>query len=114
MTFIIKYLMLSTFLTSNLLSSSIAFARGNEEESAIPSGTVPEKTKKKKKTNDKDNRYYASLGLGKTLPESFYRIRLLNRYSHGDRFIDEHGKAQDVSYELTAASSALTIEYGRL
>lgn len=104
-----KLLMLSSLLSLNIATSSIALAQSDSEGSE--STQSPEKPKKKKK-KVADNRYYSSLGLGKTLPESFYRVRLFNRYTHGDRFIDDKGDAQDVGYELTAASSSLLVEYG--
>ncbi|RYZ59663.1 MAG: hypothetical protein EOP07_03240 [Proteobacteria bacterium] len=104
-----KLLMLSSLFSLNIVTSSIAMAQTEGEASEATQN--PEKSKKKKK-KAADNRYYSSLGLGKTLPESFYRVRLFNRYTHGDRFIDDKGDAQDVGYELTAASSSLLVEYG--
>lgn len=109
MKFSTKLLMLSSLFSLSLVTSSIAMAQS--ESDSTESSQAPEKSKKKKK-KVADNRYYSSLGLGKTLPESYYRIRLFNRYTHGDRFIDDKGDAQDVGYELTAASSSLLVEYG--
>jgi hypothetical protein len=106
-----QLLILSALFSANIATSSLLLGQSENGSESPGSIQSPDKPKKKKKKPD-DSRYYSSLGLGKTLPESFYRVRLYNRYTQGDRYIDEKGRAQDVGYELTAASSSLLVEYG--
>ena len=106
--------LVSTLLCMGLLSP--ANAQGQEAETderqVEESPASPPVTPKKKKKKAPPPIYFSSLGLGKTLPEGFYRIRSISRFGQGNRQIDSEGKAQDIGYELSAVGTALAIEYG--
>ncbi len=109
-----KQLMLLTIL--GVMSTATAYAQEDEEAVATEKSGEDSASKAKKK-KDKDKKkgpplYYASLGLGKTLPEGFYRIRSVNRFATGTAGYDSNGKKDDFGYGLTANVNALVLEYG--
>ncbi|HYX34622.1 MAG TPA: hypothetical protein VE954_16095 [Oligoflexus sp.] len=109
---LLKQLMLWTILA--MAGATSASAQEEEEAAAPPTEKAaedPAKAKKKKK-NKGPPLYYASLGLGKTLPEGFYRIRSANRFATGDSGYDANGKKENFGYDLTANVNAIALEYG--
>jgi len=109
---LLKQLMLWTIV--GMMGAAPAYAQ-EEEEATAPAtekgGEDAAKTKKKAKKKGPPL-YYASLGLGKTLPEGFYRIRSINRFATGDSGYDSSGKKENFGYDLTANINAISIEYG--
>ncbi|RZA21177.1 MAG: hypothetical protein EOP10_17105 [Proteobacteria bacterium] len=97
----------AVLLLYSLLNSSMSMGQSDE-----PTKSALDKTKKKTKKKKFEELYYPSLGLGKTLPGDYYRIRVYNRYTEGDRLYDDKGKPQDIGYKLSAQSAALSVEYG--
>lgn len=73
--------------------------------------TSPRKKKKRIKKIESDV-YYSSLGAGKTLPEGYFRFRLVNKFSQGDRKINADGSAENIGFKLTTAATAIALEYG--
>ncbi|HET9241202.1 MAG TPA: hypothetical protein VFO10_28315 [Oligoflexus sp.] len=112
---LLKQLMLWSIL--GMMGATSAMAQ-EEEEAAAPasekSGEDASKAKKKDKEKKKKGPplYYASLGLGKTLPEGFYRIRSVNKFATGNTGYDSSGKPENFGYDLTANANAVAIEYG--
>lgn len=112
---LLKQLMLWSIL--GMMGATTAMAQ-EEEEAAAPatekSGEDASKAKKKDKEKKKKGPplYYASLGLGKTLPEGFYRIRSVNKFVTGNSGYDSSGKAENFGYDLSATANAVVIEYG--
>jgi hypothetical protein len=98
-----------------MMGATSAMAQ-EEEEAAAPasekSGEDASKTKKKEKKKKGPPLYYASLGLGKTLPEGFYRIRSVNKFATGDTGYDASGNPENFGYDLSANANAVVIEYG--
>jgi hypothetical protein len=97
------------------MGATAALAQENEDAAAPAtekSGEDASKSRKKEKKKKAPPLYYASLGLGKTLPEGFYRIRSVNRFATGNTGYDSSGKAEDFGYDLTANVNAIAIEYG--
>ncbi len=103
-----------TLLLASFQSRLLAQAAPESSElSPSPAEPTVEAPKPKKKKEKKPKAlYYSSLGLGKTLPEGFFRIRAVNRFAQGNKMIDADGKAENIGYELSATASALAIEYG--
>jgi hypothetical protein len=98
-----------------MAGATSAFAQEEEDAASPPtekSGEDAAKTKKKEKKKKGPPLYYASLGLGKTLPEGFYRIRSVNKFATGNTGYDSAGKAEDFGYDLTVNANAVAIEYG--
>ncbi len=94
---LLKRLMICSIL--GMVGAASAIAQ-EEEEAAAPASekSGEDASKSKKKDKDKAKKkgpplYYASLGLGKALPEGFYRIRSVNRFATGDTGYDSTGKA---------------------
>ncbi len=113
---LLKRLMICSIL--GMVGAASAIAQ-EEEEAAAPASekSGEDASKSKKKDKDKAKKkgpplYYASLGLGKTLPEGFYRIRSVNRFATGDTGYDSTGKAENFVYDLTVNLNAVAIEYG--
>jgi hypothetical protein len=105
---LLKRLMMWTLL--GMIGAATAHAQEDDDASTEKSGEETTKTKKKKKKAPP--LYYASLGLGKTLPEGFYRIRSVNRFATGNSGYDADGKKENFGYDLTATVNAVAIEYG--
>jgi hypothetical protein len=98
-----------------MVGATAAIAQ-EEEEAAAPatekSGDEAAKSKKKEKKKKGPPLYYASLGLGKTLPEGFYRIRSVNKFATGNTGYDSTGKAENFGYDLSVNANVVAIEYG--
>lgn len=112
---LLKQLMFWSIL--GMMGATSAMAQ-EEEEAAAPATekTGEDASKAKKKDKEKKKKgpplYYASLGLGKTLPEGFYRIRSVNKFATGNTGYDESGKAENFGYDLSVNANAVAIEYG--
>lgn len=110
---LLKQLLFWTIL--GMVGGAPAYAQEDEEAAASAgekSGDEAAKSTKKKKAKKGPPLYYASLGLGKTLPEGFYRIRSVNRFATGTYGVNSSGKKENFGYDLTANVNAIALEYG--
>lgn len=112
---LLKQLMFWSIL--GMMGATSAMAQ-EEEEAAAPASekTGEDASKAKKKDKEKKKKgpplYYASLGLGKTLPEGFYRIRSVNKFATGNTGYDSSGNPENFGYDLSVNANAVAIEYG--
>ncbi len=114
MAWFVKRLILCTIL--GVMTTVPAYAQDEEDGEASTTDKAGDdaasKAKKKKDKKKGPPLYYASLGLGKTLPEGFYRIRNVNRFATGNSGFDANGKEENFGYEIAANVNAFAIEYG--
>jgi hypothetical protein len=70
------------------------------------------KAKRKRRSRRAPPPYYASLGLGKTLPGGYYRFRTISRLGRGSTGYDSDGSTLDLGYEANVMAQAFVAEYG--